>query len=341
MPLPDRLPFRSYALLFHTQRHSRAALRDVQFHVDRLSGVSSLAKSLWPPKKSAKFFFGEYNGWELYCDNCDQENDTQSAQHDLVCQHCKAPFEKGSRQLMDPDDPSPLCVLLSGMAVLPALQKLRTTFAIEPSTVAKAAVAIFNAHMTGGTQAIFNSIEAGRSWPNIPASIGDALPNPLSISGPTFEQFINLIDMNVSTCETRLQLLQRLQHDQEQLKLRVHAPLLEVKRRLPASDHALLDDVRLRQIFNWDVGMRAKQAQTEPPPVKPVDYRGYINCGFLWSAGLIDANTVQMQATFDRCHISGKEARQALDVVLGLVKALADETRWDSPLMDMSKEVAA
>jgi len=102
-------------------------------------------------------------------------------------------MEKGVRALVDPDDNTPLHRSINYERRFTALQQLKSEHGIEPSTVAKAAIALFNTKQTGTSRAVFKSTDASRSWPFVPKATAELLPNPFGISGPVYEHTINII----------------------------------------------------------------------------------------------------------------------------------------------------
>ncbi len=151
---------------------------------------------------------------------------------------------------------------LSRIINVPDMMRIRNEFKIDPSIVVKAALAVFNVRQTGQPFAIFNSVEAARSWPFIPPWVEKMLPHAMTIDGPTVEWVLNMIKVDshppgqVNEPETIGQLAGRLQREQASLEKHAHAPWLKVLEGLGPEESAAVVDASCRQTFVWDATMR-------------------------------------------------------------------------------------
>jgi len=75
VPVTPRMPYYIYASSYHLQREGLLAQRHVEFHRQRLDGLSKMTESFWPPPRSPKWFLWDHEGWDRFCDNCSMEND--------------------------------------------------------------------------------------------------------------------------------------------------------------------------------------------------------------------------------------------------------------------------
>jgi len=130
--------------------------------------------------------------------------------------------------------------------------------------------------------------------------------------------------------------LKRVQAEQALLSAHSHAPVLKLKEALDTADAALVDDVRQRQVFTWDVGMRARHNNDSPlQALKLVWFQGFMNVGILWLAGLTSSNCLRFDVAFDRCQLSVlREIHSALDAVFVVVDELCDARMWEKPIWD-------
>jgi len=133
------------------------------------------------------------------------------------------------------------------------------------------ALALFNIQRTGQEYAIFNNLNAARSWPFMPSWV--PLPPPMSIdgklchsknhcsdntlitpfAGPTFRKTVNML--HIPHDETINVLLGRIRDDQDELNQHVHAPLFRILEGL-GDEAPFLTNAILRQSFNWDFSLR-------------------------------------------------------------------------------------
>jgi hypothetical protein len=216
-------PFKLYADMTYTQQTSLPATLDVQYMVQRLSGIGNQTKAFWPPQRVLDSMVA---------------NDKNS-EHQLV------------RMKADNSEPMryPLYPRVVTISKFPHLQVLKSKN-IQPVIVVKTAIALFNIQQTGQNHAIFTNIDAGRSWPFIPSWV--SLPPAMSIDGPTLEFTLNMF--RILPDETVGTLLQRVRDDQNDLSSHAHAPLFKVLDGLKG-EGPLVKDALLRQIFNWDISL--------------------------------------------------------------------------------------
>ncbi|CAG8217291.1 unnamed protein product [Penicillium salamii] len=145
---------------------------------------------------------------------------------------------------------------------------------ISPAIIIKAALALLNTHYTGHDHAVFASVQAGRTqWPFMPASFGKHVGLGLfdeatDVAGPLMQSVTNLI--KILPDEPVLDMLHRLQTDQEALTLHAHAPWPAIEETLDktqrnrfntgllGSHRGLTKKIFSTQVFNWIPGMGAQ-----------------------------------------------------------------------------------
>lgn len=220
-------PFKLFADMAYSHRESMPALQDVQYFVKRLAGIGEQNKAFWPPQRAP--------GWIIGTD--------QDYEH----------REKRTKFRTESPIRYPK-IWKTGKFPLTELKSKD----IQPIIIVKTAIVLFNILQTGQEYAIFNSIDAGRNWPFMPAWI--PLPPPMSIDGPTMEWTANML--RVSPDETVEHLLNRIKDDQEELSLHAHAPTFKVLDDLNTDGPFVIDALK-RQTFNWDVSLQyLKEANT-------------------------------------------------------------------------------
>jgi hypothetical protein len=213
-------PFKLFADMTYSHQESMPATLDVQFMVKRLSGISKQTKAFWPPQRAP--------GWMIATD---QDSEHRAAR-------------MGARKA----EPIryPRVVKKLNVPHISALKLKNIPIVI----VVKTAIALFNIQQTGQEYAIFNTLDAGRSWPFMPEWI--PLPPAMGIDGPTIEWTMNML--RILPDETVEHLLNRIRDDQEELSLHAHAPLFRILDGLE-SEGPFVMDALLRQTFNWDVSL--------------------------------------------------------------------------------------
>jgi hypothetical protein len=214
-------PFKLYADMTYTQQTSLPATLDVQYMVQRLSGIRKQTKAFWPPQCTPDWM----------------------AANDKDSEHRLARMKSDSLDFIK----YPRVVSISKFPHFQALKSKK----IQPVIVVKTAIALFNIQQTGQDHAIFTNLDAGRSWPFMPSWV--PLPPAMSIDGPTLELTLNMF--RILPDETVGTLLQRVRDDQNELSSHAHAPLFRVLDGLEGEEGPLVMDALKRQIFNWDISL--------------------------------------------------------------------------------------
>ncbi|KAJ6785769.1 hypothetical protein PWT90_06614 [Aphanocladium album] len=163
---------------------------------------------------------------------------------------------------------------------VPDLKTLRRQYPdISAPIIIKTALALLNAGRTGHYHALFSGVQAGRTaWPFMPSSltsgvIGSVFDEATDVGGPLLQSVTNLI--KISPDELVIDMLRRLQTDQQQLTQHAHAPWSDIEDALNnmssnltdvSKDHRrLMTRVFTSQIFNWIPGMGARVAALREP----------------------------------------------------------------------------
>jgi hypothetical protein len=214
-------PFKLYADTTYSHQTILQATLDVQYMVERLSGIGEQTKAFWPRQRAP--------GWMIGND------ESSEYQHVRMRARKSEPIKY------------PRTVTISRYPHLPLLKAKN----IQPYIVVKTAIALFNIQQTGQDHAIFTNLDAGRSWPFMPSWI--PLPPPMSIDGPTLELTVNMFHMLPT--ETVGHLLERVRDDQKELSSHAHAPLFRVLDGLKEEERPMVMDALQRQMFNWDISL--------------------------------------------------------------------------------------
>lgn len=242
LSLPTLTPYRLFADLFSQYEDSEPAQRSVAFHVKRLRGISRFGRrALWPPQRAP--------GTMMISNDAGSPHAAERAEvRRRVWGHGDGDgdgqWESRAAEFQYPR---------SGRVVaLPGLAPLRDRHSIQPSLLAKSAVALFNVLQTGSSHALFNSWESGRSWPFVPPWMAALLPPAMSIDGPTVQWQLNMTE--VIPDETTLAFLARMALEQDQMKAYEHVPWNRVVQGL-RDEGPMAETASFRQSFVWDVSM--------------------------------------------------------------------------------------
>lgn len=187
-----------------------------------------------------------------------------------------------------------------------------------------------NVCQTGATEAVFSSVEAGRSWHFWEDwAHGEQAPivHPLDMAGPTLERVLNRI--HIDRQERVSSFLRHVQEEQKQLTEYAHAPLytiiarLEERERIPTDldrgDGSILDTYFRRQCFNWrglgSIGTDAAGVERRS--------------GLQWNCGSVSEETLFVHAMWDDAQLRLREVQGAMDVFIKAVQWLTAPENWD------------
>ena len=168
----------------------------ISHHVHRLKGLSTPSTSLWPPQRSRGWFKGSFASF---------------------IHHNGTPSRPGERTPVTETSEMDGLLGITRSVPIPHLNTLKSDHGISPAVVAKTALAILNARLTGQTHAIFAKYDSGRSWPFLFPWVSAHLPNAMDLPGPTWQGVVKQI--LIRPYEPVLQLLQRMQVLQTQQTL--------------------------------------------------------------------------------------------------------------------------
>ena len=240
---PPMTPFRLFSDLVSLYATSFPALESVNFHVRRLRGISHLKGSLFPRQKAP--------GWMI---SSDELSPNFRVREEVRRKEIWHDWDGGQKSLFN-------FPRLAKILRLPGLDALKTRHAIQPQVVVKAAVALMNMAATGEWVAVFNVMEAGRSWPFVPDWMHMTLPPITGVDGPTLELVLNVVRMPGTLGRSRKAegvsvgtWLSRLADEQQELERHAHAPWGAVLDGL-GDEADTARDASFRQTLVWDVSL--------------------------------------------------------------------------------------
>lgn len=324
-------PFEHFSDAFYNYRQGPSAKEAVDFHVRRLRGIGSKREQIWPVQRAPRWLKGETSGWK----------------------HPSGELGNPDERVALDGDKSIGTMGSSLTVTVPNILKMRTEHEISPPIIVKAACALFNLHTMGGDEAIFASIESGRSWPVADtASAGgldpsDDLINPLTIDGPTMTETINRIHLTPG--ETVHQFLTRLREEQREIDLYSHVPMAAVLDRLEdPADVETVRDVLQRQIYDWLPAARPveqientlTEEKRETSDTKEASSMDLLEClgrtdlGIVWFPTLINEDTLHLDATWDNAQLRASEVNEAMLKFMFATVWLSDPENLERPLID-------
>lgn len=308
--------YKDFADAYFLHRDGPAAHAACDFHVRRLSGLGAAKEALWPPQRAPGWFRGNDEGW-LHLDGTSGKAE--------------------ERPILDGNDACGLSGIMRTIQIPSHPIQYRAAVRISPANFVKSACALMNVCQTGATEAVFSSVEAGRSWPFWEDwAHGEQAPivHPLDIAGPTLELVLNRI--HIDRQERVSSFLRHVQEEQKQLTKYAHAPLytiiarLEERERIPTDlDHgggSILDTYFRRQSFNWlpntkSGGDLARLEQMQPG--------SSADLGLQWNCGSVSEETLFVHPRWDDAQLRLREVQGAMDVFIKAVQWLTAPENWD------------
>ena len=294
--LTRMVPHKAFVETYYLHQTSLAARMATEYHVQRLRGIGSLHHALWPPPKS-------FDGLPV---------------------RAGVPNEKGMVDVTEGGGQNDAKIVRSRRSPSFVATKSRT------STLTIAAVAIFNACVTGSEHAMFSTILRGREWPFLADSLAQLLPDPTSIAGPTLVSTLLLLKVNKG--ERVSHFLARLEAELRLLSRHQHVPH-NFPAQLDEADRAVWRDAR-RQVFNYvPNGTMVERAPPDSQWRSISDRHYYVdrsNRFFHWMPGFSkDAQTLSIEAHFNPDMFTARQVEGFAESVLDVVAFLGDMKNWE------------
>ncbi|KAL3481511.1 hypothetical protein BJX99DRAFT_253435 [Aspergillus californicus] len=305
------LPYHTFADDYDQYRKGSSAEKAVDYHVQRLQGLSMYADALWPPQKVPGWMKGDAQGWVA--------PEGWTGERELLDKH-----QSIGVQGLD-------CSIRLGR-----LPQMRSELAIVPATIAKCACVLINLRLTGQEEAIFTGVDSGRSWPSGSNNcVDDQDGNPFEIDGPTMTFYANRI--RVLAGETAREVLTRLQREQAEISAHAHAPLDAIKDKLIATsstghaDVEMLEDVIHRQTFNW---LMQHYSESDADPIRLTDCIARSDIGFMWFPALLPDNVLHLNVTWDDAQLRASEVYEFTAQFMSAVAWLSDPDNMGKPVSE-------
>ena len=301
--VPKMIPYKAFAEAYYLHQTSLAAKMATDYHVERLRGIGTMHRALWPPT-------------DLF----------QS-----VRIRPGVPNETGKIEAIEGGGYSNAQVVRYRRCPnLVAISK-------RPSTIVNAAIAIFNTSITSSKHAIFGTLLAGREWPFINESLARLLPNPMSIAGPTLTGAV--IVVRVDDTEPISTLLGRLEAEQRLLRRHQHVPP-DFPAHLDDADREMWILAQQRQYFNYHPNHTGlENSASADAPLRLISETEYkvdrSHNVFVWECGLRDSETLRIRAMFNPDMFSAGQVIRFTESVFDIVDFLSDPDNWGKEVREL------
>ncbi|KAG9243562.1 hypothetical protein BJ878DRAFT_568345 [Calycina marina] len=302
-PTP-RAPYKAWADSYYNLRHSEAAQRSLKWHANRLQGVAKYRNALFPEQRAPEWFKGQSEGWVI---------------------SLKGPL--GSPRKALDGGARDGAIGMARRVALHDTQALKLKHGIDVPQIVKAGLAIMNSRRTKASIALFGQYQASRTWAFLPDWQAKALPDGMSVDGPTVQTTAVIVD--VESPDTLGALLTKLQEEQKGLNTHTHAPYDQLIERLNEGgnkDGEVIAEIIRRQIFNWLPG----GLPTEHKSLQQVQIVSRADVGLLWNCTMPDEETLQVHLSWDDAQLSGPEADGFLEELLHITEQVSKLDNWEN-----------
>ena len=208
------------------------------------------------------------------------------------------------------------------------MSNLQSEHMASHAVVIKPAVALLNTHQTRQSHAFFANTQLCRSWPFLERQIVDFLLDPMDIAGPTIEYVFDKIEIRPK--ETVLTLLQRLQSEQDRLTEHAQAPMLMLLEQLNDEDSNTLVEILRRHFLQYAPLLQSER----DAPLQLVDWQGHGDISIAWNCGMVDAETFQMQVTWNNAVFQPPEIERLLACLMRIIRWLVNPACWEMAVRD-------
>ncbi|KAL9582195.1 MAG: hypothetical protein Q9212_003430 [Teloschistes hypoglaucus] len=326
--LSPKLSYKHFADLYYNHRNSPIAQISIDYHVERMRGLSTLKSCMWPPLRRPGRFTNNDEGW-LHEDG--------------------TPGRAEDRQPLNVDRSLATWGATGTMSV-PNVRALKTEHGIAPSTTLKAALALASMVMTGQDTAVLSNVQAGRQWPFVDDFIARRLPSPVTIAGPTLTSVVNRFAIDDPAAATVLSFLRDAESEQALLTKHSHAPLSQIRKALSDADRAVYDEAMSGLCYNWlpewqtprthDDHRNMDEEEGEiATGLKVVSAELHTDRVAVLQCGLVSEEEASVTMRYDDCQIGAQEAERALRVFGMCAGWVCDRENWERGLKEGIEEL--
>lgn len=308
-----RTPYKLFADMYYQHSTSLLAQISVSFHANRLRGVSSSQRNIWPPQRCVGWHIGDDQGYQV----------SPAADPILAQDRTQIDNDGGVTGLMG----------IETLMRLDDLSLLRTTHQISTPVIFKAACAMLNAHLSGTPEALFANTQAGRTWPFMDEAVAQYLPDPITIAGNTLALVVNRI--GVHGYETTGDFLKRLEEEQQALTAHAHAPNASIAAQLNTADAVAFQAGR-RQLLDWNLGAQLEGGERveKEKEMRRVRVEGFTETMLLWHCGMAGPDVVNLTARWDGAQFGRAEVEGWVALFEKAMEWVAAVENWERRIQD-------
>ena len=311
-----RTPYKLFADIYFQHSTSIPAQISVSFHANRLHGISSSQKEVWPPQRCVGWHIGDDQGYQI---------STAANPPTITQERTQIDKDAGSTGLMGFRTPMRL----------EDLSRLRTTHQISTPVLFKAACAMMNAHLSGTPEALFANTQAGRYWPFLDETVAQYLPEPITIAGSTLALVMNRI--GVHGYETTGDFLKRLEEEQKALTAHAHAPTASIAAQLNAADAAVFK-AGGRQVLDWNLSStklsEGGESVEDKREMQLWRIEGFTETMVEWHCGMVEPDVVDLTVRWDGTQFGRAEVEGWVALFVKAMGWVAAVENWERRIDD-------
>lgn len=298
-----RTNYKLWADAYFAGRNGHFAQAGAKYLANKIQGLAACRDSMVPRPRAPGFFEGDDSGW--------------------IDESTGKPGDPGLRRPLEPNGMTLGNTGLTRLLTLPDLPLLRQTHNMPSHVVLKAALALVNTTWTSTRTAYFRSLQSGRQWPFLPATLTPHLPSATETDGPTLQATANLIHLRDPN-ETLASFLHRLHHDQNLTTQYECTPITSALALTAPEDRSALLELGLSQLFNWLPNRRCLEFKR----LKQVQDEMNADTGLHWDFTALGAGSVEVFVRWDGCQLRRAEVEGMLGDLERVAGWVADVGNW-------------
>lgn len=311
-PTWARTPYKLFADMYFQHSTSLPAQISVSFHVNRLRGVSSSQRNIWPPQRCVGWHIGDDHGYQV----------SPAADPTLARERTQIDKDGGTTGLMG----------IKTLMRLEDLSLIRTTHRISTPVLFKAACAMLNTRLSGTQEALFANTQAGRTWPFMDPTVAPFLPDAITVAGSTLALAMNRI--GVYGYETTGDFLTRLEEEQQALTAHAHAPTASIAAQLNAADSAAFLSGR-RQLMDWNLSTLSEGGgEGAEKEMRALRVEGFTETMLCWHCGMAGPDVVNLIARWDGSQFGRAEVEGWVTLFIKAMGWVAAVENWERRMSD-------
>lgn len=302
------IPYGVFADMYHLHKDGAVGMASKAYQLKKFDQLEAIEPCIWPRSKGPGFLVGDDRGWR-------HRNGSPG----------KASERRSQAALPGRLRSEPISCAID----VPSLPALRSQFSIEPFTIVKSAIAIFNVEQTKQNKAVFACCESGRRWPFQEPWVQKQLPNAMNVAGPTLGWAFDFITVEAN--ESVGAMLRRVGEMQRLDTQHCHAPWAAIIDELGPEKGEFVRDMAVRQLLSWDPTTQSRaRGESALSNLEPLHRQSSPDHGFFWNMGLESPTRIGGFVLYDDVHTQPAEVEMALERMLEIAEQLAKPENWDN-----------